>query len=106
MILCDASTVVSTAATIGNGLIDEFGGLDKAIEIAAKSAKLKEGDYRVRYPKEKNVFEEMITKFSNNAEEAMLQQKLGDFAPYLKTLKKLQQMEGTQARLPFDITIK
>lgn len=90
----------------GNGLIDEFGGLDKAIEIAAKSAKLKEGDYRVRYPKEKNVFEEMITKFSNNAEEAMLQQKLGDFAPYLKTLKKLQQMEGTQARLPFDITIK
>ena len=90
----------------GNGLIDEFGGLDKAIEIAAKSAKLKEGDYRVRYPKEKNVFEEMITKFSNNAEEAMLQQKLGDFAPYLKTLKKLQQMEGTQARLPFDINIK
>lgn len=90
----------------GNGLIDEFGGLDKAIEIAAKSAKLKEGDYRVRYPKEKNVFEEVITKFSNDAEEAVLQQKLGDFAPYLKTLKKLQQMEGTQARLPFDITIK
>ncbi|AYQ33667.1 signal peptide peptidase SppA [Runella sp. SP2] len=90
----------------GNGLIDEFGGLDKAIEIAAKSAKLKEGDYRVRYPKEKNVFEDVITKFSNDAEEAVLQQKLGDFAPYLKTLKKLQQMEGTQARLPFDITIK
>lgn len=90
----------------GNGLIDEFGGLDKAIEIAAKSAKLKEGDYRVRYPKEKNVFEDVITKFSNDAEEAVLQQKLGDFAPYLKTLKKLKQMEGTQARLPFDITIK
>lgn len=89
-----------------NGLIDEFGGLDKAIEIAAKSAKLKEGEYRVRYPKEKNVFEEVITKFSNDAEEAMLQQKLGNFAPYLKTLKKLQQMEGVQARLPFDITIK
>jgi len=89
-----------------NGLIDEFGGLDKAIEIAAKSAKLKEGEYRVRYPKEKNVFEEVITKFSNDSEEAMLQQKLGNFAPYLKTLKKLQQMEGVQARLPFDITIK
>lgn len=89
-----------------NGLVDEFGGLDKAIAIAAKMAKLKEGEYKVRYPAEKNVFEQFITKLSGDAEERILQEKLGDFAPYLKTLQKLQQMEGTQARLPFDIVIR
>lgn len=90
-----------------NGLIDEFGGLEKAIQVAAQTAKLKEGDYRVKYPAKKNVLEEIINKFSGETEERILQEKLGDFAPYLKTLKKLQQMEGTpQARMAFDIVIK
>ncbi|AEI51487.1 signal peptide peptidase SppA [Runella slithyformis] len=89
-----------------NGLIDEFGGLDKAIQVAAQAAKLKEGDYRIKYPAEKNMFEQFINKLSGNAEEQLMQQKLGDFAPYLKVVKKLQQMQGTQARLPYDIVIK
>ena len=89
-----------------NGLIDEFGGLDKAIQVAAQAAKLKEGDYRVKYPAQKNVFEELINKFMGDTEEQMMQQKLGTFAPYIKTLKKLQQMEGTQARMPFEMKIK
>ncbi|NBB19471.1 signal peptide peptidase SppA [Runella sp. CRIBMP] len=89
-----------------NGLIDEFGGLDKAIQVAAKAAKLKEGDYRIKYPAEKNMVEQFINKLTGNAEEQLMQQKLGDFAPYLKVLKKLQQMQGTQARLPYDIVIK
>jgi protease IV len=89
-----------------NGLIDEFGGLDKAIQVAAQAAKLKEGDYRVKYPAQKNVFEELINKFMGDTEEQMMQQKLGTFAPYIKTLKKLQQMEGTQARMAFEMKIK
>jgi protease-4 len=89
-----------------NGLIDEFGGLDKAIQVAAQAAKLKEGDYRVKYPAQKNVFEELINKFTGDAEEQMMQQKLGTFAPYIKTLKKLQLMEGTQARMAFEMKIK
>ncbi len=89
-----------------NGLIDEFGGLDKAIQVAAQAAKLKEGEYRVKFPAQKNVFEQFMNKITGDAEEQMLQKQLGDFAPYLKTLKKLQQMEGTQARMPFDINIK
>ncbi|MEZ4902564.1 MAG: signal peptide peptidase SppA [Spirosomataceae bacterium] len=88
-----------------NGLIDEFGGLDKAIEVAAKAAKLKEGDYRVKYPAKKNVFEEVVNKLSGETEERILQEKLGDFAPYLNTLKKLQQMQGIQARMPFEMKI-
>ncbi len=89
-----------------NGLIDEFGGLDKAIQVAAQAAKLKDGDYRIKYPAEKNMVEQLINKLTGDAEEQVMQQKLGDFAPYLKVLKKLQQMQGTQARLPYDIVIK
>ncbi len=77
-----------------NGLIDEFGGLDKAIQVAAQAAKLKEGDYRVKYPAEKNMFEQFINKLTGDAEEQLMQQKLGDFAPYFKVVKKLQQMQG------------
>jgi protease-4 len=84
-----------------NGLVDELGGIDKAIETAATLAKLKKDDYRVRYlPGKKNVIEEFFNKFSGDAEEAALRSQLGELAPYLKTLKKLQKMEGTQARMP------
>ncbi|GAB3259431.1 signal peptide peptidase SppA [Larkinella harenae] len=89
-----------------NGLVDELGGLDKAVQLAAKAANLKEGDYRVRYtPEKKNAVEELIKAFTGNEEE-QLQAKLGDLAPYVKYLKMLKRMEGTQARLPFGLDVK
>lgn len=90
-----------------NGLVDELGGIDKAVEMAATAAKLKAGDYRIKYYDEKkNVFDQIVSKFSKDAEERAVVNQLGEFAPYLKTLKKLQKLEGTQARMPFDIVIK
>jgi len=90
-----------------NGLIDEFGGLDKAIKVAAQAAKLKDGDYRVKFPAEKNVFEEFMNKITGDTEARLMEAKLGDFAPYFKKIQQLQQMEGApQARMPFDIVIK
>jgi protease IV len=84
-----------------NGLVDELGGIDKAIETAATLAKLKKDDYRVRYlPSKKNVIEEFFNKFSNDAEERAVRSQLGELAPYLKIIQKFQKMEGTQARMP------
>ncbi len=84
-----------------NGLIDELGGIDKAIETAAKLAKLKANDYRVSYlPEKKNVVEAFFSKFSDDAEERAARSQLGQFAPYLKTIQKLQKIEGTQALMP------
>jgi protease IV len=84
-----------------NGLVDELGGIDKAIEVAAQLAKLKKDDYRVRYlPGKKNVVEELFTKFSGEAEERAVRTQLGEFAPFLKTIRKFQKMEGSQARMP------
>ncbi|KAF4531097.1 hypothetical protein B566_EDAN019379 [Ephemera danica] len=51
-----------------NGLIDEIGGIDAAIALAAKKAKLKTGDYSIKYAyNKKSAFEEL---FSMDTEEA------------------------------------
>lgn len=90
-----------------NGLVDILGGIDTAIEVAAKKAKLKEGDYRVKYlPIKKSSFETIMQKFGSDQEEAKLKAYLGDFAPYAKQLKNLQNLDKVQARMPFDVVIK
>lgn len=90
-----------------NGLVDVLGGIDDAISIAANKAKLKDGDYRVKYlPIKKSSFESIIEKFGNDQEEAKLKAYLGDFAPYAKQLKNLQSMDKVQARMPFELEIK
>jgi protease IV len=90
-----------------NGLVDILGGIDDAIAVAAKKAKLKEGDYRVKYlPIKKSSFETIMEKFGNDQEEAKLKAYLGDFAPYAKQLKNLQNLDKIQARMPFDVVIK
>ena len=90
-----------------NGLVDILGGIDVAIAVAAKKAKLKEGDYRVKYfPIKKSSFETIVEKFGNDQEEAKIKAYLGDFAPYAKQLKNLQNLDKIQARMPFDVLIK
>ena len=90
-----------------NGLVDVLGGIDEAIAIAAKKAKLKEGDYRVKYlPIKKSNFQSIVEKFGNDQEEERLKAYLGDFAPYAKQLKNLQNLDKVQARMPFDVVIK
>ncbi|WP_188771166.1 signal peptide peptidase SppA [Emticicia aquatilis] len=90
-----------------NGLVDVLGGVDDAIRIAAKKAKLKDGDYRVKYlPIKKSSVETILEKFGNDQEDAKLKAYLGDFAPYAKQLKNLQSMDKVQARMPFELEIK
>lgn len=89
-----------------NGLVDVLGGLDDAVKIAAKKAGLKEGNYRVKYPTKKSGFEAFMDKWSKDQEEAKLKSYLGALAPYAGQIKRLQTMEGIQARMPMEIVIK
>lgn len=89
-----------------NGLVDQLGGLDDAVKLAATSAKLKDGDYRIKYmPRQKDFFEELFSSFSDD-EETKLKVQLGELAPYVKYLQKLKTMQGVQARLPFEMKIE
>ncbi|MFH2144262.1 MAG: signal peptide peptidase SppA, partial [Bacteroidota bacterium] len=86
------------------GLIDEFGGLIKAIEIAADKAGISE--YRfVGYPKQKDPFEQFLEQFLGNTQETLVKKHLGQSYVYYKKLSNAMTAKGIQTRLPFDIEI-
>lgn len=90
-----------------NGLVDELGGVDDAIKVAAKAANLKSGDYRVRYyPEKKKPLEELFGKMVGSSEEQAIVKNLGNLATYAKIYKKLTNMGGIQARMPFELVIR
>jgi len=86
------------------GLIDDFGGLNKAIETAAGLAGIKKY-HLVSLPEQKDVLEELVEQFLGDKEESVLEKQLGENYKYFKFLKELREMKGIQARLPFDINV-
>ena len=86
------------------GLVDEIGGLNEAVEIAADMANI--GQYRLLiYPELKSPFELIEKLFFNQAEESFLKLKLGEFFKYYEILNKVTNMTGIQARIPFEFEI-
>ena len=89
----------------GLGLVDVLGGMEDAIEIAAKMAKL--DNYRVaEYPEQKEPFKAFMEELSGEGEDVMLKKSLGENYRFYKTLDDMRRMEGIQARMPFDIYIE
>jgi protease-4 len=86
------------------GLVDVLGGLETAIEIAAKKAGLE--NYKlVSLPKQKNPIDELISNGTSGVEEAMIKYFLGENAKYYMTLDRLKRYSGIQARMPYEIEI-
>ncbi|OYU95825.1 MAG: signal peptide peptidase SppA [Bacteroidetes bacterium B1(2017)] len=87
------------------GLVDELGGLDKAIEIAAKRAKLME--YRcVDLPDMKDPFQELFSSLNENASTYFMKRELGtNYREYVE-LKKALRFQGIQARMRYDFKIE
>lgn len=86
------------------GLIDEFGGLQDAIELAAKMESLE--NYRtVSLPALPSPFEEMFKMGGDNVRAKILQNELGVNYRYYEYLKKLANMNGVYARMPYDIYV-
>ncbi|HET9744246.1 MAG TPA: signal peptide peptidase SppA [Chitinophagaceae bacterium] len=99
--------VWSGTKAIQNGLIDKFGGLQDAIECAARMARLK--DYRLReYPEVQNVFDRLFGASRDNTfrTEAM-RKELGEdqFKIYQQMLRVKQMTNTPQARLPFEFFV-
>lgn len=87
------------------GLIDVFGGLEKAIEIAVEMAGL--DHYRtIDLPKKKNPIEQIISELSGDAKARILKNELGNGYVYYKNLQDVLNQEGILARIPYNIEIK
>lgn len=87
------------------GLIDEFGGLNDAIECAAELAELEK--YKViNLPKQIDPFEQMVKAIKGNTQTKLIKNELGESYIYFEHLKSISQMDGIQARLPYNIIIR
>ena len=83
------------------GLVDELGGMDKAIEIAKQLSHIPadESVHIVRYPEEKTFFEQLLEREKdNNMSE---QQSLESIVQHI-----VSQMEPVQARMPYELHIR
>ena len=86
------------------GLIDEFGGLNKAIQIAAQKVKLKE--YRIStFPEQKEPFEQFMESIGEEASTYMVKQQFGQHYEWYSQITKLLKYEGMQMRMPTAIEI-
>ena len=86
------------------GLIDDFGGLDKAIETAAALANIK--DYRIlSLPEQKDLFDQIYDELFGSSATSYLTRELGENYKYYEYLKQVKEMKGIQARLPFELIL-
>jgi protease-4 len=83
------------------GLVDELGGLDRAIEIAKQLSNIPAGEsvHIVRYPEEKSFFEQFLQrqKDNNMSESQSLESMINHI---------LSQMDPVQARMPYELHIR
>ena len=88
------------------GLIDTYGGLEKAIEIAAYLAKIQ--DFRIiSLPKKKDPFTELALKLGNSSSFAdILFTKLGLKTEFTQPIETLLKSDKIQARVPFIMKLK
>ncbi len=122
MNLAHVDTIAEGRVWLGNvakeiGLVDELGGLDEALNAAAKLANL--SDYKlVAYPKVKS-FEDKLFDFGKDKDDkkAFLSENMihntinkslfgDDISKIIKIIKELKTSNGVQARLPYEIIIE
>ncbi|MGE0560849.1 MAG: signal peptide peptidase SppA [Flavobacteriales bacterium] len=84
------------------GLVDEIGGIDKAIAIAKKMAKI--DDYKtVAYPKLKDPLEQFMISLTEGAEAKILKTYMGENYKYYQKVQTIGTQSGYMTRMPYEI---
>jgi len=85
-------------------LIDMFGGLKEAVELAAEIEGLE--DYKiVALPEQPDPFQQIFKSGTDNVRARLLKSELGDKYRYYEYLKRASQMNGIYARMPYDLAV-
>src|SRR6056297_236610 len=86
------------------GLIDQFGGLQDAIKLAAEIEGL--DNYRtVDLPRQRDPFEELFKTGPDKLRGWILKKELGEKYRYYEFLKKASGMNGIYARMPYELNV-
>jgi protease-4 len=84
------------------GLVDEIGGIDKAISIAQELAKIT--DYKtVDFPKMKDPLEQLMLEITGEAESKILKMYMGENYKYYQKIQTMTTQSGYMARMPYEI---
>lgn len=88
-------------------LVDEIGGLDKAIAKAASLAKVSQY-HATSYPEEQSWWSNLLDQAtsSNNYLDEQLQATLGEYYEPFKFVKNMNRQSAIQARMPYYVNIK
>lgn len=88
------------------GLVDELGGLDKALDIAIAKAGV--DTYTVMsYPKKESFFESLMnTNPGNYVKARMLKGTMGEIYQQFSVLENFDKCDRIQARVPFELNIQ
>ncbi|MDO4163942.1 MAG: signal peptide peptidase SppA [Bacteroides sp.] len=93
----------STAKELG--LVDELGGLDKAMEIAIAKAGVE--TYTVQsYPAKESWMNSLMNLSTNSYIKSQLKGTFGEMYEQFGALKNIEQCDRLQARLPFELNIQ
>ncbi|MBP6066437.1 signal peptide peptidase SppA [Bacteroides sp.] len=88
------------------GLVDELGGIDKALDMAVKKADI-ESYTVVSYPDKEDFLTSLFNVSSSNyVESKLFNSKLGEYYKGFGLLKNIEERAMIQARLPFELNVK
>jgi protease-4 len=87
------------------GLVDELGGLDKAIEIAAQKSGI-EAYSIIHHPSQESFFDSLMEPIKEDYIQGQLAETMGEYYEYVKFIQNVQNMDRIQARMPFDLRIR
>lgn len=86
-------------------LVDELGGLDTAIQLAAELGKVK--DYKLKsYPTKQDFLTELLNTRTDRYIHSQLQETFGEYYQGFEWLRHVEQSDRLQARLPFNMRIQ
>ena len=86
------------------GLVDELGGLDKALEIAAQKAEV--DSYSViHFPDPENNILSLLNKGKEDYIQGQISNTMGEYYDYIKFIQNMKDMDHIQARMPFILNI-
>jgi protease-4 len=87
------------------GLIDQFGGLQDAIRLAAELGGI--SDYNLlSLPAQKDPFQQIIDELTGNVSTGRIEKELGEYYTYYQYLKQIKDSQGVQARLPYELKVQ
>ncbi len=87
------------------GLVDKYGGINKAVEIAAGMSGL-EHYRKIELPRLEDPFEQLIRQLTENTRARVFRRELGEDYKYYRQIREIREMSGIQARIPYSIDIR